>query len=143
MAIRRLKDPPTWLKVATNLEKLPTPTHTVCLVQWPLTLTYIFKVIQPWVCNKTAKIWHILLCPLYSTHFWMNSFHILHKWSLSPNLFSCDTHIYHYIPVWHKYNPWWDDVSCTISRSKVISHGSLEFLWSVRGYPSRSVIDNL
>ena len=28
-----------------------------------LTLTYIFKVIQLWLCNKTAKIWHIFSCP--------------------------------------------------------------------------------
>ena len=27
MAINKLKDPPTWLKVATTLEKPPTPTH--------------------------------------------------------------------------------------------------------------------
>ena len=27
MAIKRLKDPPTWLGVATTLEKPPTPTH--------------------------------------------------------------------------------------------------------------------
>ena len=27
VAIKRLKDPPTWLKVATTLEKSPTPTH--------------------------------------------------------------------------------------------------------------------
>ena len=26
-SIKRLKDPPTWLKVATTLEKPPTPTH--------------------------------------------------------------------------------------------------------------------
>ena len=26
-AIKRLKDPPTWLKVATTLEKPPIPTH--------------------------------------------------------------------------------------------------------------------
>ena len=42
---------------------------SVCSAQWLLTLTYIFKVIQPWVCNKTAKIWHILSCPLYSLYF--------------------------------------------------------------------------
>ena len=29
VAIIRLKDPPTWLKGATMLEKTPTPTHTV------------------------------------------------------------------------------------------------------------------
>ena len=27
VTIKRLKDPPTWLKVATTLEKPPTPTH--------------------------------------------------------------------------------------------------------------------
>ena len=27
VAIKRLKDPPTWLKVATTLEKPSTPTH--------------------------------------------------------------------------------------------------------------------
>ena len=26
-ALKRLKDPPTWLKVTTTLEKTPTPTH--------------------------------------------------------------------------------------------------------------------
>ena len=30
---------------------------------WP-----IFKVIQPWFCNKTAEIWHILPCSHYSTY---------------------------------------------------------------------------
>ena len=35
-------------------------------MQWLLTLTYIFKVFRPWLCNKTAKIWHIFSCPLYS-----------------------------------------------------------------------------
>ena len=28
----------------------------VSFLQWLLTLTFIFKVIQPWLCNKTAKI---------------------------------------------------------------------------------------
>ena len=40
----------------------------VCLAQWHLILTYIFKVIQPWLFNKTAKLWHILPCPLYSMY---------------------------------------------------------------------------
>ena len=35
-------------------------------MQWPLTLTYIYKVFQPWLCDKTAIIWHIFSCPLYS-----------------------------------------------------------------------------
>ena len=29
MAKNRLKDPPTWLKVATTLEKPPAPTHDI------------------------------------------------------------------------------------------------------------------
>ena len=33
---------------------------------WPLTLTYIFKVIRPWLIKS----------------FWMDSFYIWHKWSL-------------------------------------------------------------
>ena len=36
----------------------------VCRGKWPLNLTYIFKVIQPWLCNKFAKIWHIVSCAL-------------------------------------------------------------------------------
>ena len=35
---------------------------------WHMTLTYIFKVIQPWLCSKTAKICHILYSPLYSMY---------------------------------------------------------------------------
>ena len=35
---------------------------------WPLTLTYIFKVIQLLLCNEIAKICHILLCRLYNTY---------------------------------------------------------------------------
>ena len=37
-----------------------------CRLQWPITWTYFFKVIQAWLCNKTAKIWHILSGPLYT-----------------------------------------------------------------------------
>ena len=36
--------------------------------QRPLSFTCTFKVVQPWVCNKTAKIWHSLYCPLYRTY---------------------------------------------------------------------------
>ena len=36
--------------------------------QWHLILTYIYKVIQPWLCNKTVKIWHILWCLLSSAY---------------------------------------------------------------------------
>ena len=108
-------------------------TRRVCRMPWSLTLTYIFKVIHPWVCNKTAKIWHILPSLLYSTEFWMNSFHIWHKWSLAwegvlrtmtcdldlyTKLFSCDTYILLFCYV-AQIQPMKDDVSCSICRSKV------------------------
>ena len=47
----------------------------VCRTQWPLTLTYIFKVIRPWH-RKSCP-----LCSVYSSR--LDSFHIWHKWSLS------------------------------------------------------------
>ena len=40
----------------------------VCRAPWPLTLTYIFKVIEPWLCNNTAKICLILSCPLCNVY---------------------------------------------------------------------------
>ena len=41
----------------------------VWCVQWPLTLTYIFKVIQVYICNKTAKIClSCVLCPLCNVY---------------------------------------------------------------------------
>ena len=37
----------------------------MCHAQWPLTLIYIFKVIQAWLCNKSAKICPSRMpCPL-------------------------------------------------------------------------------
>ena len=51
---------PYLAQMITNMSK-------VCRVQRPLTLTYIFKAIQTWLCNKTVEIWHILLCMLYSS----------------------------------------------------------------------------
>ena len=46
----------------------------VCRTQWPLTLTYIFKVIQPWL-RKSCP-----LCSVYSSGWIL--FYIWHKWSL-------------------------------------------------------------
>ena len=40
----------------------------VCRAPWPFTLTYIFKVIEPWLCNNTAKICLILSCPLCNVY---------------------------------------------------------------------------
>ena len=40
----------------------------MCLSWWSSTLSYVFKVFQPRLCNKTAEIWHIFLCPLYSIY---------------------------------------------------------------------------
>ena len=89
---------------------------------------------------------------LQHIHFWMNSFYIWHKWSLTLEgvshtvtltftdiFFSCDTYLYRFIHMRHKYNPRGDDVSRIISRSigqRSRSQGSLEFLQS-----GRKVID--
>ena len=39
-----------------------------CHTQWPLTLTYIFKAIQPGLCSKIVRIWHIFSCLLYNMY---------------------------------------------------------------------------
>ena len=54
----------------------------VCRTQWPLTLTYIFKVIRPWLWKSCP------LCSVYMT-FWMDSFSMWHKWLLSLEGVSC------------------------------------------------------
>ena len=47
----------------------------VCRTQWPVTLTYIFKVIRPW-------LWKLCpLCGVYSSGWIL--FYVWHKWSLS------------------------------------------------------------
>ena len=114
-----------------------------CIIRWPLTVTYIFQVIQPWLCNKTAKIWHILPCLLYSTYRCVRGCvtrEDLWPGPISSRLFICDAYLYYHIHMWHKYNPWGDDiyvyVSCTFSRSigqRSRSQGLLKFLRSVRG----------
>ena len=55
----------------------------MCRVQWPLTLAFTFKVIQPLFCNKIARICLTLLCPRHSIYSsaWV-VFHIWHKWSI-------------------------------------------------------------
>ena len=94
----------------------------------------------------TAKIPHIFPYPLLHVQFWMDSFHIWHNnhyrervcrmqyilwaWPISSMLFSCDVYWYYHIHMWHKYNPWGDDVSRTISGS--ICHYSLGLLRSGR-----------
>ena len=50
----------------------------VCRGQQPFSLTFIFKVTQPWLYNKTAE-----MSALQHIKFWMNSFHIWHKYSLA------------------------------------------------------------
>ena len=41
----------------------------VCRAPWSLTLTYIFKVIQAWLCDKTAKICPShMMCPLCNVY---------------------------------------------------------------------------
>ena len=39
-----------------------------CRASWPLTLTFIFKVIRAWLCNKTAKICPSRQCPLHNVY---------------------------------------------------------------------------
>ena len=101
--------------------------------------------------NKTAEIWHMLLCPLYGTYGsgWILS--ILVQISMRGCIawndpwprpvfsrwFSCDVaYFMDHIHSWHKYNPWGDNVSCTIPRSigqRSSSHRSFAFLQSGRG----------
>ena len=55
-----------------NLSIFGTKVHyhkQVCHMLWPLTLTYIFKVIQLWLCNNNfAIIQYIFSCLLYSMY---------------------------------------------------------------------------
>ena len=191
----------------------------MCCAQWPLTLTYIFKVIQLRIRNKTAKICHILRVPPYSTcssgwiisifgtnyhkhergvscndiWYWpifSRSFShdfamkllkydtscrvcsttrtvldelfpylaqittsvggcVVHNdpwpWPIYSRLFSCDiAYFMDYIYMFHRYHPWGDNLSCTISRpigQRSRSH-RFEFLRSGRVYPSRLPISN-
>ena len=163
-------------------------------MQWPLTLTYIFKIIQPWFAVKLLK--YVTSCRVHSTactvldgfflylaqvitsmsrcfvcnDIWPwpissrsynhdfpikllkygTPWHVrstalivldeffpylaqmitsmrrcvtcndLWPWSISSRVFSYDiAYFMDYIHMWHKHNPWGDDVSCTIARSKV------------------------
>ena len=103
---------------------------------------------RPGLCNKNAKIWRILLCLLYSMYildgfspwYWWSlawegvSRNHVWPWPISSKLFNCDiAYFIDYIHMWHKYNPWGDNVSHIISwpigqRSR--SHRSFEFSWS-------------
>ena len=54
----------------------------------------------------------------------------LWPWPIFSRLYSCDAYLYYYIHMWHKYKPWEDNVSHTISRSKSQkwrSQGLLDF----------------
>ena len=64
MAINRLKDPPTWLKVATTLEMPPTPTHrrgTSCYTP-PQQRWGVYWIHPVSVCPLTFRV-----CPVAST----------------------------------------------------------------------------
>ena len=60
----------------------------------------------------------------------------LWPWPISSRLFTCEVaYFMDYIHMWHKYNPWGDDVSRTISRSidqRSRSHRSFKYLQSGR-----------
>ena len=82
-----------------------------CVMHFDLDL--YLQVIQPWLCNETAKIWHILPCPLCSMYSsgWILSYLALMitstrgcvtlwPWPISSRLFSCDiAHFVDYIHV--------------------------------------------
>ena len=125
-----------------------------------LILTNIFKVIQLWLCNESAK--YVISCHVRSAPctvkdeffpYWAQMFtskrggvarNALWSWPISLRLFSCDiAYFMDYIYVWRKYNPWRDYVSHTISSSKVkVTLGGLNFCSRSRGYPSSSLIYN-
>ena len=68
---------------------------------------------------------------------WCVAYNDLWPWPIASRLLSCDiAYFMDYIHMWHKYNPWGDNVPCTISRStgqKSRSHRSFAFLQSGRG----------
>ena len=72
----------------------------------------------------------------------------LWPWHIFSRLFNCDVAYLmdlFDIHMWHKYNPWGDDVSHTIPRSigqRSRSHGHLNFYSGGGGYPGRSLIYN-
>ena len=67
----------------------------------------------------------------------------LWPWPISSRLFSCDIpYFMDYINMCHKYNPWGDNVSHIISRSKVKIKGYSNFCGLGGDYPSRSLIFN-
>ena len=106
---------------------------------------------------------YLAVSTLQHKQFWMGSFPIWYKWSLpwegGSHTLTFDLDLYLqgclavsffayfivYIHMWHKYNPWGDNVSHKISKSigqRSRSHRSFEFLQSIWGYPSRSLIYN-
>ena len=60
---------------------------------------------------------------------------VMWPWHLCLRLYTCDiAYFMDYIHMLHKYNPWEDDVSCTISRSiGQRSHSIFAFFQSGRG----------
>ena len=58
VAMKRLKDPPTWLKVATTLEKPPTPTHRR-ITRMAITLDLLRDDLGSW--KQSQKLIHTAL----------------------------------------------------------------------------------
>ena len=52
VAIKRLKDPPTWLKVVTTLERPPTPTHMAAYSSELFVSPYINGSMQDWYLHR-------------------------------------------------------------------------------------------
>ena len=75
----------------------------VCRMWWPFTLTYIFKVIRPWL-KKSCP-----LCSVYSSG-WI-CFYIWHKWSLlleglSRVAFFSESGHLNFWQFFKKFRPW-------------------------------------
>ena len=107
----------------------------------------------PWLCNETAKIWHILPCPLCSMYSsgWILSYLALMltsmrgcvtlwPWPISSRLFSCDiAYFVDYIHV-SKIQPVEGQLCVTFHFSvKGQGHTGCSIFFSLGwGYPSRN-----
>ena len=118
------------------------------LSPWPISSR---SFSHDFIVKLLKYIAHLVMSTLQHIQFWINSFHIWHKWSLAwegvarhiSSGFLIVTLPILWIYLCDKHNPWGDDVSCTISRSIGQRSGSpvsIKFLWSGWGYPCRSLI---
>ena len=82
----------------------------------------------------TTKLWGAILVSLHPSIHLSICLSIHHAYCLLSVWLVA--YFMDYIPMWHKYNPWGDNVLCTISRSigeRSRSHGSIKLLRSGLG----------